>query len=72
MGVIVDADPCLVCKRLRDEAPLYYNERYDCYALSRFDDVQERLLDRRTYVSGKGSVLDEPTWVRRHERPPTR
>lgn len=54
----IDADPYPVWKRLRDEAPLYYNERYDFYALSRFDDVQEGLLDWRTYISGKGSVLE--------------
>ena len=36
----IDADPYPVWKRLRDERPLYYNERYDFYALSRFDDVR--------------------------------
>src|SRR5438477_404481 len=35
----IDADPHPVWKRLRDEAPLYYNEKYDFYALSRFDEV---------------------------------
>ena len=28
----IDADPYPVWKRLRDEAPLYYNEKYDFYA----------------------------------------
>ena len=41
----IDADPYPVWRRLRDEAPLYYNEKYDFYALSRFDDV-ERGADR--------------------------
>ena len=41
----IDADPYPVWQRLRDEAPLYYNEKYDFYALSRFDDV-EPVLDR--------------------------
>ena len=36
----IDADPYPVWKRLRDEAPLYYNEKYDFFALSRFDDVE--------------------------------
>ena len=35
----IDADPYPVWKRLRDDAPLYYNEQYDFYALSRFADV---------------------------------
>ena len=45
-------------KRLRDEAPLYYNERYDFFALSRFDDVERALVDWETYRSGKGSILE--------------
>ena len=36
----IDADPYPVWKRLRDEAPLYYNEKYDFYAISRYDDVE--------------------------------
>jgi cytochrome P450 len=54
----IDADPYPVWKRLRDEAPLYYNERYDFYALSRFDDVERCSLDWRTFRSGNGSVLE--------------
>ena len=40
----IDADPHPIWKRLRDERPLYHNEKYDFFALSRFDDV-ERLLE---------------------------
>ena len=54
----IDTDPYPVWKRLRDEAPLYHNERYDFYALSRFDDVEKASLDWRTYISGKGSVIE--------------
>jgi cytochrome P450 len=54
----IDADPYPVWKRLRDEAPLYYNKRYDFYALSRFDDVERGLVDWETYRSGKGSILE--------------
>ena len=54
----IDADPYPVWKRLRDEAPLYYNEKHDFYALSRFDDVRRGLVDWKTYISGKGSVLE--------------
>lgn len=54
----IDSDPYPTWKRLRDEAPLYYNERYDFYALSRFDDVEKGLVDWKTFISGKGSVLE--------------
>jgi len=54
----IDADPHPVWKRLRDEAPLYYNEKYDFFALSRWDDVEPALVDWETYRSGKGSVLE--------------
>jgi cytochrome P450 len=54
----IDTDPYPLWKRLRDEAPLYYNERYDFWALSRFADVEKGLVDWRTYISGKGSVLE--------------
>ncbi len=54
----IDADPYPVYRRLRDEAPVYYNERYDFYALSRFEDVQRGFLDRETFSSARGSVLE--------------
>jgi cytochrome P450 len=54
----IDADPYPTWKRMRDEAPLYYNEKYDFYALSRFEDVQRCSVDWPTYISGRGSVLE--------------
>lgn len=54
----IDVDPHQVWRRLRDEAPLYYNEKYDFFALSRFDDVEKALVDWQTYRSGKGSILE--------------
>ncbi len=54
----IDVDPYPVFRRLRDEAPLYYNDVHDFYALSRFDDVEACEKDWRTYISGKGSVLE--------------
>jgi cytochrome P450 len=54
----IDSDPYPVWKRLRDEQPLYYNDRYDFFALSRFDDVDHCSLDWETYISGKGTVLE--------------
>jgi cytochrome P450 len=55
---VIDNDPYPVWKRMRDEAPLYYNEKYDFYALSRHQDVQRCSLDTKTYSSAKGSVLE--------------
>ncbi len=54
----IDSDPYPVWRRLRDEQPLYYNERYDFYALSRFDDVDRCSRDWETYISGKGTLLE--------------
>ena len=54
----IDVDPYPVWRRLREEAPLYYNEQHDFFALSRFDDVEHGLGDWRTYSSAKGSLLE--------------
>ena len=54
----IDADPYPAWRRLRDEAPLYHNDRYGFYALSRFDDVAEAFKDWRTYSSARGTVLE--------------
>jgi len=54
----INADPYPVYRRLRDEAPLYYNEPHDFYAVSRFEDVERCLVDRETFSSAKSSVLE--------------
>jgi cytochrome P450 len=54
----IDADPYPIWRRLREEQPLYRNERYDFYALSRFADVERGLVDWRTYSSARGTVLE--------------
>jgi cytochrome P450 len=54
----IDADPYPVWKRMRDDAPLYRNEKHDFFALSRFEDVERCSVDWKTYISGKGSVLE--------------
>ena len=54
----IDSDPYPVWKRLREEQPLYYNEKHDFYALSRYSDVERGLLDVKTYSSAKGSILE--------------
>ena len=54
----IDADPHPVWKRMRDEAPLYRNDEYDFWALSRYEDVAAGLVDWERYSSAKGSVLE--------------
>jgi cytochrome P450 len=54
----IDADPYPIWKRLRDEAPLYWNDKYEFFALSRWDDVDAAMLDWKTYISGRGSVME--------------
>jgi cytochrome P450 len=54
----IDVDPHPLWKRMRDEAPLYRNEKFDFYALSRYDDVERALVDWDSYRSGKGSTLE--------------
>jgi cytochrome P450 len=53
-----DPDPYPMLKRLRDEAPLYYNEKTGFYALSRYDDCEVGLTDRELFSSAQGSVVD--------------
>lgn len=50
-------DPTEIYRRLREEAPVYFNERYGFYALSRFDDVVAAHRDWPTYSSEHGVDL---------------
>ncbi|MEZ5143417.1 MAG: cytochrome P450 [Acidimicrobiales bacterium] len=54
----IDVDPYPLWRRMREETPLYRNEKFDFWALSRFDDVERCLVDWDTYRSGKGSILE--------------
>jgi cytochrome P450 len=54
----IDTDPYPVWKRMRDEQPLYYNEKYDFYAVSRFADVDRCLGDWKRLPSGRGTLLE--------------
>ncbi len=56
--IAIDADPYPVFRRLREEAPLYYNEVHDFYAVSRFDDVERGYLDPKTFISGRGGIIE--------------
>jgi cytochrome P450 len=52
------ANPHQIFTRLRREAPVYYNEKYNFYALSHHDDLARVLGDRDTFISGKGMVYN--------------
>jgi cytochrome P450 len=56
--VELNADPYPMFKRLREEAPLYYNEQHDFYALSRYDDVNRAIVDQKTFSSARGVILE--------------
>jgi cytochrome P450 len=54
----IDDNPYPIWKRLRDEAPLYYNDKYKFYALSRYEDVSRELMNFDTFRSGHGTTMD--------------
>jgi cytochrome P450 len=56
--VEINADPYPTYERLRDEAPIYHNERYDFWALSRHEDVQRALANWQVFSSSHGDLLD--------------
>jgi cytochrome P450 len=56
--VDIDLDPYPVYRRLRDEAPLYHNERHDFWGVSRYADVEAALKDTNRLSSAKGDILE--------------
>jgi cytochrome P450 len=50
-------DPYETYRRMRDEAPVYFNEEYGFYALTRFADVLAAHRDWETYSSSYGIEL---------------
>ena len=74
----ISADPFPTFRRLRDEAPIYYNERYDVWALSRHADVEKALVNWETFSNSRSDILeiikgnfDLPSGVVMFEDPPT-
>jgi cytochrome P450 len=74
----IGADPFPTFRRLRDEAPIYYNERYDVWALSRHADVEKALVNWETFSNSRSDILeiikgdfDLPSGVVMFEDPPT-
>lgn len=75
--VEINADPYPTYERLREEAPIYHNERYDFWALARHEDVQKALVNWEVFSSSRGDLLDVlragieiPTGVVMWEDPP--
>ncbi|MBW2426843.1 MAG: cytochrome P450 [Deltaproteobacteria bacterium] len=59
-------DPFDLYARLRAEAPVYYIEKYNCWALARFEDIWNAALDQEHYTARGGQspgqvMLGEPT-----------
>jgi cytochrome P450 len=54
----IDANAHAIWRRMRDEAPLYRNNEYDFWALSRYDDVLPAMLDTETYSSASGTTIE--------------
>jgi cytochrome P450 len=54
----INADPYPTFARLRDEAPIYHNERYDLWALARHADVEKALVDWQTFSNCRSDILE--------------
>jgi cytochrome P450 len=60
-------DPYEIYLRMQDEAPVYYSDEHDFYALTRHADVAAALKDHETYSSARGCDL---SMVRSEDGPP--
>ncbi len=49
-------DPYPIYKRLRDESPIHYLEEFDCWFVSRFEDVWSLEQDQRNLTSKFGTT----------------
>lgn len=50
--------PYEVYRQLRDQAPVYYNERRDLWVVSRYDDVKACLRNHEQMVNALGNDMD--------------
>jgi cytochrome P450 len=50
-------NPFEIYRRMREDAPLYYDEKEDFYALTRHEDVAAAFKDFETYSSARGCDL---------------
>jgi cytochrome P450 len=75
--VDITTNPYPTYARLREEAPIYYNSRYDFWALSRHADVERALSNWETFSNCRSDILelvksdfDMPKGVMMFEDPP--
>jgi cytochrome P450 len=54
----IDEDPYPIYRWLRDEQPIYHNEKLDFWAVTRFEDCWNAYLDFETFSSARGTVLE--------------
>jgi cytochrome P450 len=73
----IAADPHPIYARLREEAPVYHNEKYRFWAISRYADVEKALTDWQTFSNSRSDILelvnsefDMPPGVMMFEDPP--
>jgi len=55
----IHEDPYPVYRWLREESPVYHNERLGFFALSRFEDVWNATLDWKSFTSTYGLTLEK-------------
>ena len=53
------ADPFPVYRWMRDEAPVFYSEKWGWWALSRFEDVRAAATDPQTFLCYEGIDIDD-------------
>ena len=59
-------DPYDLYRRMRDEAPVYFNEKYGFWALFRYEDVCAAHKDWQTFSSAHGVDLSTLSTRTRH------
>jgi cytochrome P450 len=75
--VEIAANPWPTYARLREEAPIYHNERYRFWAISRHNDVEKALANWEAFSNSRSDILelvnsefDMPKGVMMFEDPP--
>jgi cytochrome P450 len=67
---LVMADPLPYYRVLRDEYPVYYVDKWDTYALSRFDDIWRVLeINDGTFVASEGTLPAATVLAQRNDGP---
>jgi cytochrome P450 len=51
-------EPYPTFRRLREEAPLYYNDRHDFWVLSRAGDIEQAYTDKKRLINGRSDIIE--------------